>query len=155
MAASSAGERLNLGPIAVVGVSDRKGQFGAYVVRELRKRGYTVHPVHPTLSKYDDQPVFASLTDIPGEVDLVVVTVKPEKAMPVVVEAKAKGVKRIWFQQGADFTEAAAAAREAGLETIDRACVLMYADPVDGIHTFHRMVWKLIGAYKKPNPLSV
>ena len=150
----SAGERLPLGPIAVVGVSSSARKFGTSVYRELKQRGYTVYGVHPTLKKFDDERCYPRLTSIPGKIDLVVVCVKPDKALSVVEDAVSRGVKRMFFQQGADFSEAIAKAEAAGLKAIKGGCILMYADPVGGIHAAHRFLSRIFGAYPKHHPLK-
>lgn len=150
---TTSGERLDLGPIAVVGVSASKHKMGNTVYRELADRGYTVYPVHPELPNYEHGPCFATLCEVPDEIDLAVVLVKPEKALAVVDDAVEKRVKRLWFQQGADFSEAIARARDAGLHAIKGGCILMYAGPVSGIHKFHRVLSRLVGTYRQPHPL--
>ena len=150
----SAEERLPLGPIAVIGVSSSVKKFGSAVCRELRQRGYTVYGVHPANKEFDNEPCYPRLTDIPGEIDLVVMCVKPDKASAVVEDAITKGVKRIFFQQGADFSDAIAKAQAAGLKAIKGGCIMMYAEPVGGVHAVHRFLTRIFGAYPKQHPLK-
>lgn len=129
--------------MAVVGVSDRK--FGGAIYKSLKKKGYVVYPVHPTRESFDGDACFSGLGSLPAEVAAAVVAVSPETAMSVVDEASSSGIRRLWFQQGKDFSEAAAKAEGLGLSTVTGKCILMYAEPVTGIHAFHRFLVRLFG----------
>ncbi len=136
---------INAKKYAVVGVSTKK--FGGDIYRTLKQRGLTVFPVHPTATTFDDDPCYPDLSSLPETVDAAVITISPEKTMPVVEDAKKAGVPRLWFQQGAKSPDAVAKAESYGIETVTGKCILVYAPPVNGIHAFHRAIWKLIGAY--------
>ena len=74
--------------VAVIGASRSPGTVGHELVRNLVFGGFQgpVYPVNPTATHIASVPSFASIKDIPGEVDLAVVAV-PAKAVPEVVEA--------------------------------------------------------------------
>ena len=127
--------------IAVVGVSARK--FGGTIYKTLKKRGYTVYPVHPTLDLFDSDKCFARLTDLPEDVKAAVIAVSPANALTIVDDAREAGIGRLWFQQGADFSAAVAKAEADGIETVGDKCILMYAEPVTGIHAVHRFLARL------------
>ena len=133
--------------IAVVGVSRRKIKFGVSAFRELKKRGYEVYPVHHSMDKLDGVKCFRSVIHLPLVPDCVLITVKPEAALEVIEQSTAKGVRMVWFQQGADFSEAVDKASQAGLQVVSGRCILMYADPVTGFHRFHRFLNQLFGKY--------
>jgi len=133
--------------IAVVGVSQKNIKFGVSAFRELKKRGYEVYPVHHSTDKLDGVKCYRSVSHLPLVPDCVLVTVKPEAASEVVEQAVAKGVRMIWFQQGADFSAAVDKARQAGLKVVSRKCILLYTEPVAGIHRVHRFFSKLFGKY--------
>ena len=67
----------------------------------------------------------------------------------VVKEANEIGVKNVWMQQGSESDEAIKYCKENGINEIHKECILMFADPVNSIHGFHRWIWKVIG--KLPN----
>jgi hypothetical protein len=133
-------------PIAVFGVSSAN-VFGNAVVKELRSRGYKVYVVHPAMTEFEGERCYSSLQDLPEPVENIFICVKPEHAGEIVDQATNAGVKRIWFQQGADFSELATRAREAGLETVSGRCILMYTEPVGGIHGVHRWLSRLFSKY--------
>ncbi len=74
--------------VAVIGASRSPGTVGHELVRNLVLGGFQgpVYPVNPTATHIASVPSFASIEDIPGEVDLAVAAV-PAKAVPEVVEA--------------------------------------------------------------------
>ena len=80
--------------IAVVGVSRRERAIGHQVMRHILDGGFTgeVYPVNPDAGTLLGTQAYASVSDLPGPVDLAVVAV-PAAAVPVVVEeCAAKGV---------------------------------------------------------------
>lgn len=133
--------------IAVVGASDGRNKFGGTIFRELKKRGRTVYPVHPTATTVCGERCYQSVGDLPAGVETVVIVVKPEKALAVVEAAASRGIKRLWFQQGADFSEAVRRAEELELDTVSGKCILMYVSPVTGLHRFHQGLARLFGRY--------
>ncbi len=136
---------INSRNIAVVGVSRSNMKFGSAAFRTLKNNGYQVYPVHPTLPTFSGARCYNEIKELPGEVDALFVSVKPEQAEKVVTEAAARNIKRIWFQRGADFSKAAEIAENMGIETVTGKCILMYAQPVSGIHAVHRFLVKLFG----------
>jgi hypothetical protein len=136
---------INAEHIAVVGVSSRKNKFGNAVYKSLKARGYHVYPVHPRLSEFEGGECFNDLKELPSEVEAAVICTKPENAIAALQQAGGSNIKRIWFQQGADFSEAAAMAKSAGMDITIGKCILMYAPPVTGIHAFHRFLARLFG----------
>lgn len=133
------------GRIAVVGASSQNNRFGGYIYRTLKQKGYDVVPVNPRAAAIEHDHCYSSLDSIPGQLDAAIVAVKPEKALKVVDDAIAAEVPRLWFQQGADFSEAENRARQAGIETVSGKCIIMYAHPVRGIHRLHRAIADLFG----------
>jgi len=131
------------GKIAVVGVSDKK--FGGTIYKTLKQRGYAVFPVHPERTSFDNDKCYKSLGDLPADVKAAIVAVSPKAAMAVVDDAAAAGLTHLWFQQGKDFSGAVTVAKEKGIHTVEKKCILMYAEPVTGIHAVHRFFVRLFG----------
>ena len=82
--------------IAIVGVSSNPGNWGGGVwPRVLQEMGFAgdLYLVNPEFSQFRSMKVYPSLKDIPGSVDLVIVSV-PAPAVPRVMEdCVTKGVK--------------------------------------------------------------
>jgi len=133
--------------LAVVGVSRSDKKFGSTIYTELKTRGYQVFGVNPHTDTIFGDPCYASVTDLAGKVDGVVICLPPQKAAGVIREAAAAGMNKIWLQQGSQSLETAKTAREVGVAPIEGKCILMYAEEVKSIHAFHRFFAKLFGQY--------
>jgi uncharacterized protein len=131
--------------MAVVGVSAGGKGFGSFAYTELKKRGFRLLPVHPTAPVIQGDPCWPRLADLPEKVDRVLVVVKPDRAVEVVRDAAAAGVKHVWLQQGAESAAAVELARERGLAVVQGQCILMFTEPVGSFHKVHRWVWKVLG----------
>jgi uncharacterized protein len=133
--------------VAVVGVSRKGNKFGNTIATELKGRGYEVSIVHPEAQEIGGERCYPGLAALKGKVEAVLICVPPVAAEQVVREAVDAGIQRIWLQQGAQSKEAVAAAKKSGVTPVEGKCVLMYAEPVQSFHRFHRFVAKLIGQY--------
>jgi predicted CoA-binding protein len=133
--------------IAVIGVSGTRTKFGSLVYRALKRNGFKVYGVNPSLKSCDGDPCYERLSDVPESVDAVLVVVEPGKIKSLISEATRKGVRRIWFQQGIEASELARQASEVGIDTVQDKCLLLYAEPVKGIHRVHRFFAKVFGKY--------
>ena len=81
--------------VALMGASTEPTKLSGRPFRFFREFGYAgrIYPVNPKYPEMAGLPCFASLADIPGEVDLAVITL-PASAVPgALAECGAKGVK--------------------------------------------------------------
>ncbi len=119
--------------IAVAGVS-RGGQDAANgIYKILRDKGYQVFAVNPNADTVEGDPCFPNLQAIPGGVDGVLISTKPELVEGIVHDAKQAGVPRVWmhdntFMPGSSSEAAAAYCRENGITVISAGCPLMFFD---------------------------
>ena len=131
--------------IAVVGASRSGKKFGNTIHTELKQRGYQVFIVHPEAQEIAGDRCYPNLASLQGQVDGVVICVPPQQAGQALRDAVDAGVKRIWLQQGAQSPEVLATARELGVQPVAGKCILMYAQPVQSFHRWHRAFNRLIG----------
>ncbi len=113
--------------IAVVGMSPNPDRPSHEVGLFLRDHGYTVIPIHPSAKEIAGLPVHPTLSaacKAPGGIDLADLFISGDKVPPVIEEASRLGIKRVWFQPGAEHPEAEKRARELGLETVSSACTM-------------------------------
>ncbi|MCW5966103.1 MAG: CoA-binding protein [Bryobacterales bacterium] len=110
--------------IAVVGISNDPKRASNGVSRYLLKNGYTIVPVNPLIEEFEGIPAVADLTDAEGPVEIVNIFRRPEHVPAIVDQAIRMGAKVVWMQQGVVHEEAAARAREAGLEVVMDSCIL-------------------------------
>jgi len=135
--------------LAVVGVSRTKRKFGNMAWKELKKKGYSLYPIHYELKEFDGTPCYANLKNIRAQVDGALIVVSPSQTGKVVRDANDAGIKQVWMQQGSESDEALKFCRENNISAIHGECILMFAEPVGFGHNLHRWIWKLLG--KLPN----
>lgn len=111
--------------IAVVGLSSNPTKAGHYVPAYLQRQGYRIFPINPFLDEALGEKAYASLSELPQPVDLVLIFQRSEKVPPFVDEAIAIGAKAVWMQQGISHAAAATKARSAGLDVVEDACMLV------------------------------
>jgi predicted CoA-binding protein len=133
--------------IAIMGASARKKKFGNAIYKELKNRGYNVYPVHLTADIIESDKAYRTIDELPEEVSAACVCMKPENAAGVTDKLINSRINKIWFQQGADFSEQVNQLEAAGKTVITGKCLLLYAPPVGGIHAVHRFLAKLFGKY--------
>ncbi|MEU3850935.1 CoA-binding protein [Streptomyces sp. NPDC029554] len=107
---------------AVVGLSSNRQRAAYGVAAVLQRFGKRVVPVHPKAETVHGEQGYASLADIPFEVDVVDVFVNSELAGAVADEAVAKGAKGVWFQLDVVDEAAYERTRAAGLEMVMDRC---------------------------------
>src|SRR5215216_2881908 len=89
---------INSPVVAVVGMSDDH-YYTSYDVGEyLKKEGYTMYPVNPTIEDVDGDTAYPTLASVPEPIDIVVVFRKSMYLMDVVNEAIGVGAKTVWGQ---------------------------------------------------------
>lgn len=109
--------------IAVVGHSDKPYRTSYQIAQYLRKVGYKVYPVNPVVQTIDGEKSYASLADIPEEIDIVDVFRRSEHLQGVVDDAVAVGAKAVWSQLGVVDQQAAKTAEDAGLDMVMDLCI--------------------------------
>lgn len=130
--------------LALAGVSRSGKKFGNIALRELRAKGYRVHPLHPSADTIDGARCYRHFAELPEAVDAVLVVVPPVAALDVVRDAAGAGVHYVWLQQGSESADVLTLCRELGLITIAGECILMFADP-KSYHKAHRWLWSVLG----------
>jgi uncharacterized protein len=112
--------------IALVGASANPSRPSYDVMKFLITVGFNVIPVNPGLAGQDllGQRVYASLADIPLNIDMIDIFRNSDAAFEVVTEALALTTKPkvIWMQLGVINHQAAAAAEAEGLRVVMDRC---------------------------------
>src|SRR6202035_3621501 len=110
--------------IAMVGSSANWNRPSYFVMKYLQGKGYRVIPVNPGIAAQTllGETVYASLKDIPDQIDMVDMFRAATEAPGVVADAIAIGAKVVWMQLGIRNDEAAATGEAAGVEVIMNRC---------------------------------
>ncbi|MGI3197924.1 CoA-binding protein [Streptomyces sp. GLT-R25] len=107
---------------AIVGLSSNERRAAYGVAGVLQRYGKRIVPVHPKAETVHGEKGYASLEDIPFDVDVVDVFVNSDLAGSVADEAVAIGAKAVWFQLGVIDEAAHDRTRAAGLDMVMDRC---------------------------------
>lgn len=140
-------EFLSQRTLAIAGVSRSGKKFGNAILKSLKKNGYTVYPVHPSAQEIEGEKCYPSLQALPEKVGGLVICLPSVQTEIVLQQALAAGITRVWLQQGSDSYAALRFCDHEGMRIVHGQCILMFSEPVDSIHRFHRWIWRLIGKY--------
>ncbi len=116
----------------VVGLSANRERTAYGIAAYVRDLGHEIVPVHPKAETVHGQRGYASLAEVPGEIDVVDIFVNSELAGAVVDEAIARGAGAVWFQLGVIDEAAAQRAADAGLDVVVDTCPAIEA-PLAGL----------------------
>ena len=111
--------------IALVGASSNWNRPSYFVMKYLQSKGYRVIPVNPGTAGQTllDEVVYAKLSDIPDQVDMVDVFRRSEDVLPIARQAIAMGARCLWQQIGVANEEADQLVRQAGMDSVMNRCV--------------------------------
>ena len=111
--------------VAVVGLSPGEERDSHRVAKYLQSQGYRIIPVNPKADEILGERSYPDLASIPEPIDVVDVFRRSEAVPEIVEEAIKVGAKTVWMQQGVIHEEAAARAREAGLQVVMDCCMMI------------------------------
>lgn len=147
--------------IAVVGVSAQKQTPANAVYKKMRLQHRNVVAVNPHCATYDGDPCYPDLASIPGRVDAVFISTKPETASIIAEECIRLSIPRVWMHDSMGVQrkkhssaissvsmDAVARCREKNISVIAGACPMMFLAPVDGFHACLRWVLSVTGKMK-------
>lgn len=140
---------LELKNIAVVGVSSKGKGFGVAVYNHLKDNGYNTFGVNKNGGFSSSIKLYQSIESIEQKIDGIITVIPPSETEIVVQEAKELGIKNIWMQQGSESKNAIEFCKQNGISVVHNECILMFAEPVKSIHSFHRWINKVIGKYPR------
>ncbi len=107
---------------AVVGLSTDTSRTAHSIAALLQQRGKRIVPIHPDAPVVLGEQGYATLADVPFQIDVVDVFRRSEAAGQFVDEAIEVGAKAIWLQLGVIDEAAFGRAREAGVPMVMDTC---------------------------------
>jgi predicted CoA-binding protein len=110
--------------VAVVGLSDNPWRPSHGVARFLKERGYRIIPVNPNLASVLGEKSYRSLSDIPGQVDLVDVFRRSEEIPAIALEAIRIGARFFWMQEGIESEAGREMLLRAGIPVVMDRCIM-------------------------------
>ena len=107
---------------AVVGLSGDPSRTAFEIARYLQQHGKRIVPVHPSAPTVLGEQGYATLADVPFEIDVVDVFRRSEAAGEFADQAVAVGAEAVWFQLGVVDTEAFDRTVAAGVRMVMDTC---------------------------------
>lgn len=122
--------------VTVIGASANPARPSYFVATYLTSSTrYEINFVNPRLDTLLGKPVYPTLADVPGEIDLVSVFRKHDDLPQVAEEVIAAGARTLWLQLGLWHEQVADRGREAGLDVVMNRCVkIEHARFAGGLH---------------------
>ncbi len=116
--------------VAVLGMKTEAQQFqpAFYVPKYLVAAGLEVVPVpvyYPEVTHILGLKVYRSLSDIPGELDMVDVFRRPQDIPAHLEDILAKRPRSVWFQSGIRHDAAAERLARAGIKVVQDRCLMV------------------------------
>ena len=130
---------------ALVGASDNPKNFSRTINSDLTDRGYEIVPVNPTTRCVWGRLCYATVGDVPGQLDGVIVMVPADAAVGVVRQCIDANVANVWLFRGiggpgSTSATASELCLEAGINLVDGACPLMFLDHAGWTHRVHHAI---------------
>ena len=107
---------------AVVGLSGNPHRTAFRIAEFLQGKGKRIVPIHPSAPTVLGQEGYASLAEVPFDIDVVDVFRRSESAGEFADQAVAVGAKAVWFQLGVVDHDAFRRTTEAGVPMVMDTC---------------------------------
>ena len=144
--------------VALIGASDNIKKWGFRVYTGIAAGNYEgpLYLVNPKGGEIAGRPVYRSPAEIPGDVDLAVVTVPAEQVLPLIPHIRAKGIKKMLIISSG-FGEAGPEGRRMEQELVAaarRAGILILGPNTMGVVNTHANFYS-IGTHARPRPGAI
>ena len=110
--------------VAVIGASSNRSKFGNKALRAFKAEGHRVVPINPNEREVEGIATYASVLDVPGDIDMATVYVQPDVACRLLDEFERKRIPEIWVNPGAESDELFEEAKRRKLNVI-AACSII------------------------------
>jgi uncharacterized protein len=110
--------------VAMVGASSNLERPSFKVFEYLIEHGYRVIPVNPNIEQIAGCKSYPDLSSVSESVEIVNIFRSSDQVIPIVEEAIRIGAKVVWMQEGVINDEAAAMAKDAGLQVVMDRCLM-------------------------------
>ncbi len=141
---------INTKKIAVAGASRNKKNFGNIVYRTLKKLGYKVYPVNPYAEEINGDSCFKSINELPDDTESIVILTNSLHSKKIYELSINRNITNIWIQKKSESKDLLTTIKnENNANIITNQCILMFAEPVQGVHKFHRFILNLFNKLPK------
>ncbi len=143
--------------IAFVGISSKIGKWGHQLFTITASRGYQgdIYLVNPKGGRIADRTVYPSVMDVPGKIDLAVVTIPAAGVLKLLPDFQAKGIKNVLLITSgfAETGEAGKTLEQELVQSARQAGILLVGpntmgicNPHIGLYCTGSHVWPIAGS---------
>jgi len=114
--------------IAVLGIKIDSEKPGHFVPQYAQRVGFEIVPVpvyYPDVTEILGEPVYRTVSAVPGDVDMVNVFRRSHDVPPHVPDILAKKPKAVWMQLGIRNDAAAEQLARAGIDVVQDRCLMV------------------------------
>ena len=114
--------------IAVLGIKIDPEQPAYFVPEYAQRAGFEIVPVpvyYPEVTEILGEPVYRTISAVPGDVDMVNVFRRSHAVPPHVDDIIAKHPKSVWMQAGIRNDDAAERLARAGIDVVQDRCLMV------------------------------
>ena len=116
--------------LAIIGIKPESHSTAPahYVPSYLQRAGYEVVPVpvyYPDVTEILGEPVYRSLAEVPGDIDVVVLFRRSRDVAGHIEDIIAKKPDTVWMQLGIRNDDAAGRLTEAGIDVVQDKCTMV------------------------------
>ena len=114
--------------IAVLGIKEGDHRPAFFVPEYAQRAGFEIVPVpvfYPDATEMLGEPVYRTVSAIPGDIDMVNVFRKPQDITQHLDDIISKRPKTVWFQLGIRNDEAAERLAREGIDVVQDRCLLV------------------------------
>ncbi len=110
--------------IAIIGASTNREKYSNRAVRAYRAEGYAVYPINPNADEIEGLKAYASVLDVPGEIDLATLYLPPKWGLRAADDIIAKGIPEVFVNPGAESPELIEKLKNAGVNAIQGCSII-------------------------------
>ncbi|HRU50464.1 MAG TPA: CoA-binding protein, partial [Candidatus Absconditabacterales bacterium] len=110
---------------AVIGASNNIEKYGYKVFKDFIDKGFNTIAINPNETEILGEICYSKLSDYDGKIDVAIFVLSPKFSLPVLEEIKELGIKKVWFQPGAESDEAIEFCIRNGIEYVANACIMI------------------------------
>ena len=114
--------------IAVLGIKIDPEKPGHFVPAYAQRAGFEIVPVpvyYPEVTEILGEPVYRTVSAVPGDIDMVNVFRRPSDVLPHVDDILSKRPKTVWMQLGIRNDVAAERLARAGIDVVQDRCLMV------------------------------
>ncbi len=109
--------------ICVVGISDKPDRDSGRIALFLQSKAYQLSGVHPIVKKVDTIPVYLSISEVPGQIDILDIFLNGDRLPSILEQILTVKPKCVWLQLGVHNDKFVAEVEKNNIPVIQDCCI--------------------------------